>query len=142
MNVVKAKQWLKDNGYISEVTRGRISYENHARLAEAYKGGQRFTDWEPKETTTSTGATVVKNSKPAPNKTNENIVGEVTILWPENQYVVFERGTKTKRSMREVCMHCGVSLVQCQCDMLGREPRIVSTNMTGSVSVFIERATK
>ena len=42
---MKAKQWLKDNGHIAEITRGRISHENHMRLQAAYDNGQRFSDW-------------------------------------------------------------------------------------------------
>lgn len=59
-------------------------------------------------------------------------------VYPETEFAVYEvelsdKGRRVKRSLREVCEHCRVSLVQCEC---GR-PSIVATNGIGHIRVTI-----
>ena len=83
----------------------------------------------------TTGEITVKTEKPNVSQ----IISEFTILWPEEDFVAVELVSGKKRSMREACNNCMRSMVQCQCDQIGRIPSIVSTNGVGPVQVRIEK---
>lgn len=116
----KAKEWLKANGHIAEVTRGRISNDNHKRLLDAVAKGVKFSDYPKGGTvvTAPTGeSTYVKPAKPSE-------TDGIAILRPyrypdeHNWQAVPTAGTIygiTSFGMREVCK-CGNSLVACYCD--------------------------
>lgn len=133
---MKAKQWLKDNGHIAKIGRGRISGENHQRLAES---GQTFTDW-PK------GVVMVEENAEGEDKVTYHrtdgytSTGEVAELAPylynhdtHAAYEDTETGKGKRRSLREVCANDGVSLVQCTCGA----PKVVATDGRGHVAVTI-----
>lgn len=115
---MKAKDWLKANGHIAEVTRGRISNENHARLAEAAAKGQVFSDW-PKGKVTITPAV---GEEKATAKVEKSAIaagdnyGEAFIRYDDwaNMIAVADDGTKF--SMKEACNNCGLSLLGHQCN--------------------------
>lgn len=142
---MKAKEWLKANGHIDAITRGRISGVNHGLLADAHANGQKFSDWEPKETTNASGEKVVKNA--TPKGTDSQGIGEAFIRYPsatsgdpDESWVAIEIESGIKRSMREACGGCGLSLVGHRCN----DPRIVPTaksiiDQEGHVRVRIER---
>lgn len=102
----KANEWLLKNGHIQKITRGRRSAENTARLAEAYKSGIRFSDWEPSETTDEAGKTVVKNVAPA--TSNPTAIHDIKFTYPEKDFEAYAevRGKKIPVGMREVCSNC------------------------------------
>lgn len=111
-----AKQALLAAGRIAEVTRGRISNDNHAWLQEQYEAGERFTDWPKgkvvKEDSPGTAPTVrvVRDA----NQSNVKVVREYTILYDEKAYKAVSNDGK-EYGMREVCNTCRVSLVQNSC---------------------------
>lgn len=144
---VKAKQWLKDNGHIAEITRGRISHENHTRLQSAYESGQRFSDWGPDRV----AVMVTESTDSATGEVTETVTahridgydahGNIAEIAPYrynlDTHAVYEDtsdGSKGKRrSLKEVCFTCSVSLVQCTCG----NPHVVARNGQGYVPVSI-----
>jgi hypothetical protein len=142
---VKAKEWLKANGHITEITRGRISTANHEKLQSAYDAGQRFSDWGPDrvammvtESTDKTGATV--ETVTAHRIDGYDATGNIAEIAPYRYnhdthaaYEDTESGKGKRRSLREVCHHCRVSLVQCTCG----DPHVVARNGQGYVAVSI-----
>lgn len=143
---IKAKQWLKDNGHVAEVTRGRISTANHLLLQQAYDNGQRFSDWGPErnavmvtETTDKAGTVTETTSVHRIDGygANGNPVDIAPYLYNHTTHAVYEdtvdgsRGAK--RSLREVCFNCSVSLVQCTCGA----PQVVARNGHGYVPATI-----
>lgn len=139
---MKAKEWLVSNGFLKEVTRGRISSENHARLAES---GKAFSDW-PKgvvmvneETNKTTGETEEKVTYHRTDGygANGNPVDIAPYVYNLTTHAAYEDttdGSKGKRrSLKEVCFNDGVSLVQCTCGA----PKVVARNGHGYVDVTI-----
>lgn len=138
------KEWLYSKGLIKSKGRGRISADNKNECEKAYANGVRFDDWSPENAPAkpSSGAGGKPTEKPKPKSKEENY--EYQGRFPEGQFVAYEierkNGKRVKRSMREACCNCRVSLVGCMCDTVGRKPTIVSTNSRGLVNVIIERA--
>lgn len=139
---MKAKQWLKDNGHIAEITRGRISHENHTRLQAAYDNGQRFSDWGPdriavmvtETTDKATGA--VTETVTAHRIDGYDAHGNIAEIAPYRYNHSTHKAVEadgTVRSLREVCYSCCVSLVQCTCG----NPHVVARNGQGYVPVSI-----
>ena len=116
----KAKEWLKANGYIAEVTRGRISNDNHKRLLAAVGQGVKFSDY-PKGgsvVTAETGETTYV--KPVAVAESEGIATLRPYRYPdEKNWQAVPKGATifgiTSFGMREVCK-CNNSLVACYCD--------------------------
>ena len=144
---IKAKEWLKREGHIDEVTRGRISHANHALLQSAYEDGQRFSDWGPEKvavmvnqvTDTETGETSerVTAHRVDGYESNGMPVEIAPYRYNHDTHVAYEDnadGTRGKRrSLREVCATDGVSLVQCTCG----NPHVVARDGRGHVAVSI-----
>lgn len=144
---IKAKEWLKANGHIQEVTRGRISHANHVLLKEAYDNGQRFSDWsddrvsvqvtETTDKATGDVTEVVTAHRIDGYAANGNPVDIAPYLYNHTTHAVYEDtvdGSKGfKRSLREVCFNCSVSLVQCTCGA----PQVVARNGHGYVPATI-----
>lgn len=129
---MKAKEWLLEKGYISAITRGRISRDNHAHIAKAIENGLVLSDYKQVIGVTGPKTTVsVERTDP------DAIVELRPYHYPENEYRLFEwrDGKKFTRSLREACSNCGYSVVGCYCDDI----RIVKTDGSGSVAVFVER---
>ena len=131
---MKPKEYLVSIGELKEVGRGRLSLA-HIEMckAAAAKGVliEGYSVTQGKDS--STGPTVTKEKV-----TNEKVVLElVPYRYPEAEFQAYElvNGKKRMRSLREVCRHSRVSLVVCPCD----NHRIVATDGTGDVSVYIER---
>jgi len=139
--MLKAKEWLKANGHIAEVTRGRMSHAHHALLQEAYADGVRFSDWGPDrvavmvtETTDATGATVETVS--AHRIDGYDASGNIAEIAPYRYNHDTHKALQAdgvERSLREVCYSCSVSLVQCTCG----NPHVVARNGQGYVPVTI-----
>lgn len=130
---MKAKEWLKANGHVKEVTRGRISTANHALLAQAVADGVKLSDYAPKEVIGTKGETRVKNVSPIA-ATGEKVIRELLITYPEDSFKAVQLDGK-ERGMREVCHTCHVSLVGHVC----AEPAIVALDASGDVRVNIVR---
>jgi hypothetical protein len=120
-----AKEWLKANGHIAEVTRGRISNDNHKRLLAAVAEGVKFSDY-PK------GGTVVVTPTGESTYVKPATVEEVGI--PDLYYRYDEHAWKavaedgTIYGMREACNNCGYSLVGHKCNspsVLGKKVEVV-----------------
>ena len=139
---MKAKEWLKANGHIAEITRGRISHENHTRLQAAYEDGQRFSDWGPEKV----AVMVTESTDKATGEVTETVTAHRIDGYESNGMPVeiapyrYNHDTHkaveddgTVRTLREVCFNCGVSLVQCTCG----NPHVVARNGQGYVSVTI-----
>ena len=133
---MKASEYLLQEGVIQKITRGRRSQEQKDFLDAALAKGVVFSDYpkENREVTTDTGAAV--QIKAAPSYQGEKRIPEIApYIYNEETHTVKEMGTNTKRSLREACCNCQVSLVQCTCG----SPTIVATNGRGLVRVSIER---
>jgi hypothetical protein len=128
---MRAKEWLFENGHIEKVGRGRISLENHKRLADS---GLKFSDWPKGEVTQvvvrkndvdTNVVRVVKEDKPAATETAW--LSQDDYRFPENLYQAVDATGKTY-GMREACNNCGLSLCGHVCDkpsVLGLPVRIV-----------------
>ncbi len=106
---LNAKQWLKDNGFISEITRGRISTENHARLAEAVANGVVIDGYKPREVVNKSGEARIKNVSPTA-VSGEKVIEEITIPFPDSEWIAVESISGVKRSVKEACQQHGLSL--------------------------------
>lgn len=122
--IVSAKQALLDAGRIKAITRGRISLDNHAWLANEAKNGRKFSDW-PKGKVVSSPVTKTGNHTKVrvvrdPNLTNEKVIHDIHYTYPESDYEAFNAVTGKPLGgkyggMREVCNTCRVSLVAHGC---------------------------
>jgi hypothetical protein len=143
---VKAKQWLKDNGHITEITRGRISHKNHVLLNNAYADGERFSDWTPEKVALAVTESTDKAGKVTETVTahridgydaNGNIQEIAPYRYNHTTHAAYEDtadgGKGKRRSLKEVCTTDGVSLVQCTCGA----PSVVATDGRGHVAVTI-----
>jgi hypothetical protein len=108
-----AKEWLKANGHIAEVTRGRISNENHKRLLAAVAGGTKFTDYPKGGTVVATPTGETTYIKPAA-PTGETIA-QLYYRYDENTHQAVTKSGKI-HGMREACNNCGYSLLGHLCD--------------------------
>lgn len=121
------REWLAERGLAIAGSRGKFSTKAHEALEKARKEGVRWSDDNGPVATkisTRTGRTV--------QVTNEKVIADYTLTYPEAEFYVQELNG-TKRSMREACNNCRVSLIQCSCGA----PRIVSTKGTGPASVLV-----
>lgn len=131
---MKPKDALIKDGFPGVVAgRGRLSSAAKERCKELAAMGWNIEGYSAEKSTT--GEITVKTEKPNVSQ----IISEFTILWPEEDFVAVELVSGKKRSMREACNNCMRSMVQCQCDQIGRIPSIVSTNGVGPVQVRIEK---
>lgn len=113
-----AKEALLKAGRIKEITRGRISLDNHAWLKSQYDTGIRFTDWPKGEVITSTGPTdeTVVRVKRDPNITNEKVIAELRYRYDDENAWIAEDGAGKQYGMREACDNCKCSLIACFCE--------------------------
>ena len=109
----KAKEWLKENGHIAEVTRGRISNDNHKRLLDAVSKGVKFSDYPKGGTVVSTPTGETAYVKPAAPTGTE--IAELYYRYDEKLYKAVGK-SGTIYGMREACNNCGLSLVGHKCD--------------------------
>lgn len=105
------KAALLDAGRIKEITRGRISKDNHAWL-EAEISANRIA---------ISNTVVVKevNKSVAVKSVNgpaEKVVSEFTILYHKDAYHAIGLEDGKRYGMAEVCNTCRVSLVQNMCE--------------------------
>lgn len=144
---MKSKVWLVEQGHIATAGRGRPrktslkdGREISVILNEAVKSGVKFSDWPKSQSNTTTATTSGSSSTPATPKPTAKKSGlpeyRFDYIYNDDEHKVVEKaGKKKERSLREACMNCRVSLVQCHCG----KPEIVKTDGTGSVLVEIKR---
>lgn len=145
---MKSKVWLVEQGHIATAGRGRPrktslkdGREISVILDEAVKSGVKFSDWPKSQANTSTGvAGTARSAGTTKTKSKPPKAGlpeyRFDYLYSEEDHVAVENaGKKRKRSMREACQNCRVSLVQCHCG----DPTIVAEDGTRSVKVTIKR---
>ena len=131
------KDWLKANGFIKEVTRGRISGENHKRLSEAVANGVKFSDYTAVKTEavekTSKGTTtktvrVIRDGSESPSVPGDTAwISMHDMRFPEAEYIAISE-TGEKFGMREACNNCHLSLLNHKCEspsVLGKRVKIV-----------------
>ena len=133
---MKAKEWLKANGHISEVTRGRMSLAHHELLKSELAKGTKFSDYPKKDISVpgegEASVTVIRSVG-----SSGNVVPDV----PDARYPVESTkvytldGVLTKATTRAACFHCGCSLAYCTCDLRERTPRAIVSNSSGYVDV-------
>lgn len=151
---MKAKEWLLKQGLIAEIARGRISLANHEALRKAAESGVEFSDWPKgkvetviRKTASDTGAVAITEQVTRVIRNKDTTAGKVIeeiapYRFTEDTHEVWEEtasGKRVKRSLKEVCQYCRVSLVQDICDLAGRNPSIVSATQMGHVDVTIVR---
>jgi len=130
-----ARDWLAERGLAIAGARGKFSNAAHKALEKAAAEGVTWSDWPKDKTSTRP---VVKVEKTTTVRASAH-TGDYPFLtndelnYPEENYRAVERDSGKKRSMREVCRTCGVSLVGHACD----NPYIVATNGAGSVAVKV-----
>lgn len=129
---MNAKQVLLKHGKIAEITRGRISADNHSFLAGLVANGEKIEGYEPKVSTKPTGEKVNSNSKSV--ATGEKVIADFSLRYPLDTpaYYIW-KNLKKSVSMRECCGNCRVSLVQCTCGA----PMVVAPDGSGSLRVII-----
>lgn len=131
---MKAKEYLLKQGKITDITRGRISKDNHEFLKHAVSKGASIEGY-------SVSTARVGNVEPVVSKvalSNEKVVSELMpYRYTEEAYQAYQfiDGKKVTRSLREACRGCGYSLVVCYCV----EPRIVALDGSSSVRIYVER---
>lgn len=140
----KAKAWLHSQGHIATAGRGRppkVSKRDGREITtilhEASKSGVRFSDWPKGQVTVTeseTAETVVKVKRDVVQSSN-SVAELAPYRFEEEDFEVSETTSGKKRSLREACNGCGLSLVVCWC----HSPRIVARDGGGSVGVTINR---
>jgi hypothetical protein len=123
-----AKEWLKANGHIAEIGRGRISNDNHKRLLAAVEQGVKFTDYPKggKVVKAVTGETVTETYVKPPAPTGE-VIAELYFRYDEKDYQAVGKSGKVY-GMREACNNCHYSLTGHICDepsVLGESVEVV-----------------
>lgn len=128
MKTYKANNWLLENGYITEIKRGRRSRENVERLNEAVLNNVTFSDYTPVEIKKEDGTTVTKNAAkpqthteagevfiryggPTGNEVGANSVWKVTL--PDGKELKPDKNDYG--GLRTGCAGCRLSLVGCKC---------------------------
>jgi hypothetical protein len=119
---MKPKEWLLKNGHIKEITRGRISRENHALIEKAVRDGASIEGYSVSTAAvkgTETPESTIVKAKVSSEKTVADIGPErfdeaVTVGY------IHQDGKSVEISLRTVCNTCGASLTYHVCD----SPRI------------------
>lgn len=130
---MKAKEWLKANGHIAEITRGRISGENHSRIAQAIANGLVLSDYNKGNESKATKTT--RAAKPKVKSVSSNdVVADIRYTYPEDEFTAyrFDGTKKIPVGMRTVCNTCRNSLVGCFCG----EPKIWVDHNTEAMVYF------
>lgn len=109
--------------------RGKFSHAANVALISARDKGMKFSDDDKPVKVVSDKPAKPKASTPKP----VGIVTDIAYTYPEAEYKAIEIESGKVRSMREVCMTCGVSLVVHGC----LSPVIVSRNASGTARVRI-----
>lgn len=110
--------------------RGKFSHAGNIAILDARSKGMKFSDDDKPAPKVKSANPKPTNSAPKP----VGIISDIVYTYPENAYRAFEKDTKKERSMRSVCMTCGVSLVVHGC----LSPTIVSTDARGTVAIQIK----
>lgn len=142
----KAKAWLHSQGHIKTAGKGRPPKASvkdgrdiTVILHEAKESGVQFSDWPKGEVTVTKSEQTAETTvtvKRDPVQANTNTVAELApYRYTEDEFEAVEVVTKKKRSLREACRGCRVSLVVCYCP----KPFIVARDGSGSVEVVIKR---
>lgn len=116
---MKPKEWLLKNGHIKEITRGRISRDNHALIEKAVRNGASIEGYSvstarPVEGVETPESTIVKAKV-----SSEKVVADVSPeRYDESVTVgyVHKDGEPVEISLRTVCNTCGGSLTYHVCD--------------------------
>jgi hypothetical protein len=114
---MKAKEWLLKNGHIKEITRGRISRDNHALIEDAVRKGAQIEGF-------SVSTAPTKDEKPAavtkvPMVSAEKVIYDIgPERYVESEWVAYihEDGKQKEIGLRTVCNTCGASLTYHVCE--------------------------
>lgn len=118
-----AKEALLKAGKIQAITRGRISKDNHAWLAEQVAKGVKFSDYgenkvslvksSPKQRPATKTVSLVK-AKSSVDDTGDSGIYSDLVRYHRDEYKAVALDGKVY-GMAECCNNCRVSLVQCAC---------------------------
>lgn len=114
---MKPKQWLFDNGHISEIGRGRLSRDHISLIEQAVRDGAQIEGYA---VSTAAPKTEAEKSEPAVEKVRHdpNRIMDVPderrseSVWKAHTFV---NGDKVNVGMRTVCNTCRSSLTYCPC---------------------------
>ena len=133
---MKAKEWLLANGHIKEITRGRISRENHALIEAAVRDGAKIEGF-------SVSTAPAKSEGAEPSIIKAKVSSEKTVAdigperYSEDETVgyIHQDGKPVEISLRTVCNTCRASLTYHVCD----SPRVWVDHKTEAVVYFKPR---
>lgn len=137
---MKPKEWLLKNGHIKEITRGRISRENHALIEAAVKNGAKIEGYSvstaaPVEGNDETPESTVTKAKVSSEKVIYD-VGPERYVEDETVGYIHQDGKQVEISLRTVCNTCGASLTYHMCD----SPRVWVDHKTEAMVYFKPRS--
>lgn len=132
---MKPKDWLKANGHITEIKRGRMSREHITLIKEAVANGAKIEGYGEVSATASAPATVERVAVD-PNR----LVDVPDVFRDERALMAYrvENGKNVEIGMRTVDNNCGSSLTYCRCD----SPRVWVDHETQAVVNFKPRPGK
>jgi len=113
---VKPKEWLKKEGFITEVGRGRLSAENIARIKEAVANGAVIEGYS------ATARPSVTTGKPAPETTVTRDVSSTGVVDvpdmvrdPRDWDAYDDNGKPFAIGIKGCCENCRSSVTYCRC---------------------------
>lgn len=135
---MKPKEYLLKHGYIDEIKRGRLSLDHIEVIKDAVANGEYIEGYSLDTGPAGTPQKATNAVKRDPVSNGKEIVELMPYRYPEDKFVAYEYrdGKKVKRSLREICRNCGVSMVCCVCG----SPRAVAHDGRGDVAIYIEEA--
>lgn len=135
---MKPKEWLLKNGHIKEITRGRISRENHALIEDAVRNGVSIEGYS-----VSTARPADSEDTPEPIITKAKVSSEKVVAdigperYREDETVgyIHQDGQQVEVSLRTVCNTCRASLTYHVCE----SPRVWVDHKTEAMVYFKPR---
>lgn len=132
---MKPKDWLKANGHISEIKRGRMSREHIELIKAAVATGVKIEGYGEVTATADKPATVERTA------VDPNRLVDVPDVYRDERTLMAYRtqdGKQIEIGMRTVDNNCGSSLTYCRCD----SPRVWVDHESQAVVNFKPRPEK
>lgn len=109
---MKPKEWLKKEGFITEIGRGRLSAENIARIKEAVANGVVIEGYSVSKPT-------VETAKPATVERDKTFTGVADVpdevRRAEDWEAFDDTGNRLAVGIKGVCGNCRSSFTYCRC---------------------------
>lgn len=133
---MKPKEWLKKEGFITEIGRGRLSAENIARIKEAVANGTMIEGYS-----VSTARPTATTDKPAVERTTTDagMVDVPDMVRDPRDWDAFDdAGKRFDIGIKGCCENCRNSVTYCRCPF----PVLRVDNNRVSVVTFKPKAKK